>query len=165
MKRTSFLPALFLLPFALSGCGGSSSSSSTAYNGTDKTATISNPIAPLQPKGYSINIAPSGAATYTVTAVVGYSQGQLQYSTQTGNGAIPAGITAKFFQDLAAAVPVSKLPVYTGARAVGGGSLSLTYQAQTGPIDNLADSREAALLADNDAITKALGVSLSPVAP
>ena len=70
-----------LLPLILAGCGGSSSSNTATYTGTDMTATISNPTAPLQPKGYSINIAPSGAATYTITSVVGYSQGQLQYST------------------------------------------------------------------------------------
>lgn len=160
--RWQSLTAMFFLPIAiaLTGCGGSSNPSaatSTPVADTPAVLTETNSGSPVNPV-YTISILPSGSASYTKLAFSGNVE---TGGTQTGTGTVPAALTAKFFQDLTAAMPLQNLPAFNGGGSVLSSNLTVQYQGQTGPIDNLSDAREQALAADATAIAQALGVPQS----
>ena len=146
-----------LLPLILTGCGGSSNSSSAASTpATDTPAVLteSNSGSPVNPV-YTISILPSGSASYTKLAFSGNVE---TGGTQTGTGTVPAALTNQFFKDLTAAMPLGNLPVPAGGGSVLSSRFTVQYQGQTGSIDDAGDAREKALEADTTAIAQELGV-------
>lgn len=146
-----------LLSLALTGCGGSHSTAPVSPPAANTPAIITQTNGDSANYGYTINLLPSGAATYTrqMLTLPPSSPGVASGPVQTGT--VPMTLAGQFFKDLSAAVPMSNLPEYEGVRS-GGASLTVTYQGQTGPIDNPNDAREATLAADASAIAKALGI-------
>ena len=139
-----------LLPLALAGCGGSHSSSNA----------VSTPNAPavvsefgIAKSNFIISILPSGSVTYS------QSTGVVPAPTQTG--AVSTTLTAQFFKDLAAAMPVQNLPPPATTSTVVFAYETVQYQGQAGTIDNQNDAREVALASDAAAIAQALGIPQS----
>lgn len=152
LLKSGTTAALIGLPLGLAGCGGSGHSSDSSATAASNMASIHYDTG-LGQSGYDISVSTSGVATYT------YSHNPAQQPVpQNGSATLPVALASKFFQDLAAAAPVSQLPRYTGGMSAGAGSFFVKYQDQTGSIDNLSDAREKALADDADAIAKALGI-------
>ncbi len=157
MSRTSFATVCkmlcggLLLPLIVTGCGGSSHSSDMASSPAPSVpAVISR--AGSYPVDYTITVLPSGSATST------YSRGTTSEAAQTGT--VPAALTAQFFKDLTAAMPVQSLPLFTGTTTLIAPPPveTVQYQGQSGHIDDPNDAREAALASDAAAIAQALGI-------
>lgn len=153
---------LFLLGLSviLTGCGGGGGSSSSSTSATPSAATImkDNGLQGFVP-GYQIVVSPSGAATYTVYSTT--TSGQPV--NQTGTVTLPATLTSKFYQDLAAAGPLSKLPPYTGALSSQTVFVNLKYQGQQAEILGTSSTQAQALNADCTAIAQAVGIPQSAI--
>jgi len=166
MKPNQTLPKLGKLAWllglgiGLTGCGGSGNSNSSGSPIADSSATIirDNGAQGFVPS-YQIVVSPSGTATYAIYTVTAPNQ----QTTQTGGGALPASITSKFFKDLAAAGPLSKLPVYTGGRSSLSQDLSLKYQGQVADLYGTGDARAQTLADDSNAIAQALGLPTNAI--
>ncbi len=83
------------------------------------------------------------------------------------NLGLPMAMNTKFFQDLAAAMPLSALPARHGMRSASFGTRTfITYKGQQTPdLTFGGDAKAAALKADIDAITRQIGVSNAPRRP
>lgn len=150
--------AVMLLPIVLAGCGGSNSSSSSSPTSTlSSAAIISQSSSGGVSSDYTLSLLPSGAATYNLyTLLPPTTPGVAPGPTQTGT--VPAVLTAKFFQDLSAAMPLQNLPAFYGGGSVISTRVSVRYNGQTGPVDNPTNAQEVTLEADVVAIAKALGL-------
>lgn len=148
------------LGIGFAGCGGSGNSNSSGNPTADSSATIirNNGLQSFVPS-YQIVVSPSGTATYTVYTVTGPDQ----QTTQTGGGALPASVTSKFFKDLAAAGPLSKLPIYTGGVSSLSQDLSVKYQGQMADLYGTGDDRAQTLADDSNAIAQALGLPTNAI--
>ena len=151
----------FLVPLTLAGCGGSSSSSSTASTPiADAPAVISQSNPTFSGSDYTLSLLPSGAATYNLVSVTPPPAAATFVLGPTQTNTVPAALTAQFFKDLAAAMPLQNLPAFSGASSVGPTTVTLQYQGQKGYLNDPNDAREQALEADVQAIAKALGLPL-----
>ncbi len=141
-----------LLSFSVSltGCGGSvGSSSSSSAPTASSPATIFAATPGSSEPGYQIVLLPSGAATYTTEL-----HGQ---SLQTGNGAVSASLTSKFFEDIAAASPLSNFPagvVVSSLTPI----LKVGYQGQQADLYGPGYTRAQTLITDCTAIAQVLGL-------
>lgn len=90
---------------------------------------------------YKIRVFPDGKATYTVC-------------NRKGEGKIQVGTTTKFFDDILAAKPLSKLPSSPCAKSVSfGSSTEVKYQGQKSPDISCASNDSQVTSLYNDAIT------------
>ena len=112
--------------------------------------------------GYRIVVSPDGSAQSEVTGLITTGS-----APKARAAMLPSAQVKKLFQDLAAAMPLSALPVRHGMRSASFGTqTTITYEALTSPDLTFApDPRSAALKADIDAITKTLHVGNAPRRP
>lgn len=119
--------------------------------------------------GYMVYVSPDGH--------VRYAEMPRQFSNPPGvkfeQDSIPKGQAKKLFQDIAAAMPLTGLPVRHGMRSASFGTqTTLTYKGMHSSVYQhspdltfASDSRTAALKADIDNITKTLHVGNAPRRP
>jgi len=168
LLRRVAVGAVALLPIVLSGCGGShsSSSSNTPTNDPIVGGPIPATVALISQSETATNgtttndtitVNQTGAASYT-HAVNSTPNQSGSGSLQSGNGTLSAALTAQFFKDLTAAMPLQNLPLLTGTTSAIAAGKTVQYQGQTGHIDDPNDVREAALASDAAAITQALSI-------
>ena len=83
------------------------------------------------------------------------------------NLGLPIAMNKQLFHDLAAAMPLTSLPVRHGMRSASFGTRTfITYKGQQSPdLSFGGDARATALKADIEAITQQLGVTNSPRHP
>lgn len=144
----------------LVGCGGSSSSNSSTTPAAPGPAIImkDNGVQTAVP-GYQITVSPSGTATYA-SQVLGQPA-----TAQSGSVTLPAALTSKFYQDLAAADPLSKLPAYTGAQSSQSRFLYVKYQNQQAELAGTNNTQAQALADDCTAIAQASGLPADAITP
>ncbi len=148
---------LVSLVAGLAGCGGGSSNSSSFSTPPAQTpATImKDNNGQTSIPSYSITVAPSGVATYG-TQIAGQQ-------AQTGSGTVPGPLVAKFFQDLAAAQPLSKLPAPNVPVSSQSSFLFVQYGDQKARLSDSTDTRAQGLAADATAIAQALGLPANAI--
>lgn len=150
MRRFGVACYGLLILVAFTGCGGSHSSSNAAFTPAPNVPAVISEFG-IAKSNFIISILPSGNVTYS------QSTGVVPAPTQTGT--VSATLTAQFFKDLAAAMPVQNLPPFTGTTSnVVFAYETVQYQGQAGTIDNQNDAREVALASDAAAIAQALGI-------
>lgn len=123
-----------------------------------ETAVIVN-TGSTNTKGYEITVYSTGGAMLLMKA----ADRPIKYSVN----ARKVQEASKLFRDLAAAMPLTDLPVRHGMRSASFGTRTfITYKGQQSPdLTFGGDARAATLKADIDAITQQLGVSNSPRHP
>ena len=157
LKQSSLLLAVGLAG-VLVGCGGSSNFNSSTTPAAPGPAIImkDNGVQTAVPD-YEITVSPSGTATYA-SQVLGQPA-----TAQTGSATLSAALTSKFYQDLAAAGPLSKLPPYTGAQSSQSRFLTVKYQNQQAELTGINNTQ--ALADDCAAIAQALGLPTDAITP
>jgi len=126
-----------------------------------ETATIEN-TGSTNTTGYKITVTQSGNSFHAEAASTGGD-----HNSEAGNKELLRSQVRKLFTDLAAAMPLTSLPVRHGMRSVSfGTSTFITYKGQRSPdLTSGGSPRANALKADVDAITKALRVGNAPRRP
>jgi hypothetical protein len=159
LKQSSLLLVISLAGM-LVGCGGSSNSNSSATPAAPGPAVImkDNGVQTAVPD-YQITVSPSGTASFT-SEILGQPA-----TLQTGSVALSAGLTSKFYQDLASATSLSKLPPYTGAASSQSRFLYLKYQNEQAELLGTNNTQAQALADDCTAIAQALGLPTDAITP
>lgn len=151
--RRSGLLLLFGFSVVLTGCGGSSkSSSSSSFTPSDSAMVNVVSVPSSAGPSYQVVVSRSGTATYT-----NYT-GQ-PTTGQTGSGTISASLTSQFFANLDV---VASGPPQVMSLVVGGSSDTISY---SGKVIGLAPSSNAqyqALYDESNAIAKTLGLPPKP---
>ena len=113
--------------------------------------------------GYVISLSPQGSVQAANTP--GY--GIVSDLDKSKPATLPKSQIKKLFDDLAAAMPLTSLPVRHGMRSASfGTSTYITYKGQKSPdLTFAADPRTLALKADIEAITRTLHVGAMPRHP
>ncbi len=126
-----------------------------------ETATIEN-TGSTNTTGYKITVTQTGNSFHAEAASTGGD-----HNSEAGNKEPLRSQVRKLFTDLAAAMPLTSLPVRHGMRSVSfGTSTFITYKGQRSPdLTSGGSPRANALKADIDAITKALHVGNAPRRP
>jgi len=150
LPKLGNLAWLLGLSISLTGCGGSGGSNQATTTQSDHA--VLEKSFDLGSGGFSVTLARSGAATYTVNEV-----GQ---SPQPSNGTVPSTLTGQFFNDLDAVAPTYQSPTGVVGGGVGAGSTSVSYSGKTISIYNSSDTHQQALHDDFYAVTKALGIPI-----
>lgn len=124
-----------------------------------KAVVISN-TGSTNTTGYKIYVLPNGSVWYTNGRDISAS-GPIDGTT------LPETQVKRLFKDIAAAMPLTSLPVRHGMKSASfGTSTYISYKGQKSPeLTFAADPRAAALKADIVAITKTLGIGNSPRRP
>lgn len=158
LLKQGALLLFFGFSIVLTGCGGSSNSNPSTTPAAPGPATImkDNGVQGSVPD-YQIMVSPSGTATYA-SQVLGQPA-----TAQTGGVTLSAALTSKFYQDLAAAGPLSKLPPYTGALSSQNVFVTLKYQSQQAELLGTNNAQAQALNADCTAIAQAVGIPQSAI--
>ena len=130
-----------------------------------QTAVIEN-TGSTNTLGYQILVFATGSVGYDYKATKPSGPNSIT-SIYAKTSTIPKDRAKKLFQDLAAAMPLTSLPVRHGMRSASFGTqTTITYKGQQSPdLTFASDPRTAALKADIDAITKSLHVGNAPRRP
>ena len=155
LPRFLALPAAAMLLAALPAIAGQK------HHAFAPSAIIEN-TGSTNTKGYTIQVYPNGGVEYHMGTNLAPEM-PLDPVTEP----LPKAQVKKFFADLAAAMPLTSLPVHHGMRSASFGTATyITYKGQKSPdLTFASDPRTVALKADIDAIMKTLSVGNAPRRP